>query len=189
MTISLTSRSFLERKPLRQQRSPPSEPLRQPSTSVACGRPNRAYKKASWRRRFIGRPRCRFQAENEDFCQHGRAPLTVYFCFGIGTCDATARRERNQRTPHLHGRESRRREISGAGLRRGGRSMRTHGSYWKGNHPHEARRSGHPVEARGRDGGVRQELAAAVAHQSPLRNSVQHRNRVIFILHSALRPA
>jgi hypothetical protein len=27
LTISLTSRSFLERKPLRQQRSPPSEPL------------------------------------------------------------------------------------------------------------------------------------------------------------------
>src|SRR6516162_10889808 len=27
ITISLTSRSFLERKPLRQQRSPPSEPL------------------------------------------------------------------------------------------------------------------------------------------------------------------
>jgi hypothetical protein len=40
--------------------------------------------------------------------------------------------------------------------------MRTHGGYWKGDHPHEARRSDHPVDARGGDGGVREELAAGV---------------------------
>jgi hypothetical protein len=56
-------------------------------------------------------------------------------------------------------------EISGAGLRRGGRSMRTRGSYWKRNHPHEARRSGHPVEARGG-------IAAGVVHPATERRAL-----------------
>src|SRR5262249_23314825 len=68
---------------------------------------------------------------------------------GTNTSDATARRERNQSTPHLHGRESRRREISGAGLRRNGRNMRMRGSYWNGTHPREVRRPG-PSSARPR---------------------------------------
>jgi hypothetical protein len=37
--------------------------------------------------------------------------------------------------------------------------MRTRGGYWKRNHPHEV---GHPIEARGGDGGVREELAAGI---------------------------
>ena len=34
--------------------------------------------------RFLGRSRCRFQSEHEDFCQHGTASMVGPRCFDVG---------------------------------------------------------------------------------------------------------